>query len=590
MVDDFTKLKSLLLQEEINKINEMILEIRDLKDQHKQETLVDRLSGLITQILSQSIQENQGKLYATLQPLFSKALLDELNSSNNDLKKILFPIISSAIQDQVHKQKDTIVDALYPIMGNMISRYVSNAFSQMMYDVNDKIQNTLSFALLQRKIKSKLYGVSEAALLMQESNFTDVKSIFLIHKESGLLITDIHREESERIDEAEMVASMLSAIRSFVNEWIENHKKLSEISEIEYGDSSISIESAGSFYLAVVARGDSKSIDDKITSVVSKIAEKYSQEIANYDGDKSKIDIFNMQGILSTLFDNQVEKPKKKFPLISTLILLMLLSLPLYFYITHSYKEYQKQERKKQIEKILSNSDIHVYDLDIDINDKNYFSIAGLLLNKRDYEATKSLLSGYRYTNNIRYIEDKFQTNYTKEQLNKEIYRFNKLYDSNISYLFEDHNISFQGTVIDERTKEEFLDNSNSIFDHYNLHYDIDILSKINDRIYFDVGSSEVLKKYKYALNNIAILQKRYGNYGIKITAYTDTKGSASANKKVSYDRAYRVREELTKRGVAKKMIGTEYKITPPPDIMNSNSEKEQSLSRCVTFEWSVMR
>ena len=49
---------------------------------------------------------------------------------------------------------------------------------------------------------------------------------------------------------------MLTAIRSFVNEWIARTGDVSEIDAIEYGRSKIMLEVAGHCYLAVVAEGE----------------------------------------------------------------------------------------------------------------------------------------------------------------------------------------------------------------------------------------------------------------------------------------------------------------------------------------------
>jgi flagellar motor protein MotB len=586
-MNDFVKLKSILLQDEIDRIEKITNDISYLKDQQKRDILVDKLSLIISDIISKSIQENQGKLYASLQPIISKGILDELNSSNNNLKEILFPIISSAIHDQVHKQKDSIVDALYPIMGNMISKYVSSAFSDMMYEVNDKIQNSLSFSRLKRKIKSKIYRISEAELLLRETNFIDIKTIFLIHKESGLLITDLHKSDKKEIEEVEMVASMLSAIRSFVNDWISSHNSMNEISEIEYGNSSISIESAGSCYIAIVTNGQAD-MKDRVSKVLSQIVDRHSQELAQYDGDTNKIDIADIRDRLSTLFAIKDENTKRRFPIISFLLLIMIISYPLYYYAENSYKEHTIKMREDRVRRILDEYHIHVYDLQIETDKDNTIIIDGLLLKDSDRNKTNIIFRGIEHINNIKSIENTFYQNYNRRELKSIVTFINKKFNSNITYTFKKNTIKFYGTIIDTKRKIIIMSILIDKFGKGSVIFDFNVLPKINDRVYFDKGSDIILKEYNTILNKVASIHRDNSNYFIKISAYTDSIGSKTTNKKISFKRAEQVKNRLIELGVDTDKIIVEYRPAPPDDILSTKNKKSRSLSRCVIFNWEI--
>jgi hypothetical protein len=99
-----------------------------------------------------------------------------------------------------------------------------------------------------------MQGVSEAELIFKEAMPFTVQAIFLIHKGSGLVISEVQPSDRQRL-ESEMVAGMLTAIRSFVNDCIAQSGEVSEIDQIEYGNSQITLEVAGYCYLAVVTQG-----------------------------------------------------------------------------------------------------------------------------------------------------------------------------------------------------------------------------------------------------------------------------------------------------------------------------------------------
>ncbi len=591
-MNDFTKLKTLLLQEEIDKIDDITSSISSLQNQQKKDVLVDRLSLIITEILAKSLNKNRTELYTTLQPVIAKGVIDELNDSNNNLKEILFPIISSSIQEQVREQKDTIVDALYPIMGNMISKYVSTAFKDMMYEVNSKIQHSISFANIQRKIKSKIYGISEAELLLKDTSFGDVKAIFLIHKESGLLITDLHKSDEDEIEESEMVASMLSAIRSFVNDWISQHDSMSEISEIEYGNSSIQIESAGSCYLAVVSSGGAE-IGDRLSKVLSQVVDAHSVEISQFDGDSSGIDIVDIQRLLSTLFEEKDETVKSGTPMMSILLFSMLLLIPIAYYTNESYNSYLKIKTQRAIEGILQEYHIHVYDLKINDNENGSVDISGLILDDSDMNKTDFIFRSIDHVNKLRSVDQNFDKNYKirehiklKNDLSYIVTNINKKYGSNIQYAFVNEIVLFKGTIIDKETRDSIVRKLSDRFGYDNRVYNFTILESIDSRIYFDVGSDIILKEYNSVLDNVAALHRENSNYLIKISAYTDLKGNEMINRKISYRRANRAKVALIERGVDSDKITLEYKPTPPDDLAPLDDKKTSSLSRCVIFHW----
>ena len=584
MPDEYSKLKSLLLQEEMNKIDILARDIKRLEDSQQKDILVERLSTLITEILSKTLQANHQKLYATLQPLISKGVVDELHKSHDELNKILFPIITTAIHEQVHKQKESIVDALYPIMGNMISKYVSSAFTDMMYEINSKLQSSLSLSRVKRKIKSKLYGISEAQLLMQETDFVDIKTIFLIHKESGLLIVDLHKENDSKMLEVEMVASMLSAIRSFVNDWISQDQEMSEIREIEYSKSSITIESAGSCYLAVVTNSHAD-MKDKLSKVLARVVSKHSQELRDFDGDTQSIDMYSIKNILSTLFDKK-NITKEKFPIWSFLVLIILLMLPLGWYGYNSYQDYQIEQKEKKVVEILKENKIQVFDLDVHTTKENKIILDGIVMFDDDREKIDIVLRGYDQINRVKSIDENFYYNLKITKMKKVITETNIKYNSNIEYMVSRNKIIFSGTIFDTKAKNNFISKVKSIFDDKELIYKIATLPLLDKRIYFDLRSSDVLEKYYALLDSISLSLKNNKNYRVEIVGYTDLSGSKSYNKKLSRKRVVNTQNQLLLRGVDKKMLILKAKATPPKDLINVKSEEEQSLARCVIINW----
>lgn len=213
--------------------------------------------------------------------------LDFESRDNATIMKRVTPAISKGIAEN----KETMIDALYPIMGGMISKYVTQAIKEMMETINKKIEQGLSFERVKRKAKAKLTGVSESELLVEESGDARISSLFVIHKETSMLIAEAHLENKE-IDDAHMVASMASAIKDFINDWMQHADTQNEVQLLSYGNATLYIESAGSvFIIAFLDAEPDYEQRTHINTFFASIVKEYAAFFQTFDGDDSAEEI-----------------------------------------------------------------------------------------------------------------------------------------------------------------------------------------------------------------------------------------------------------------------------------------------------------
>lgn len=167
--------------------------------------------------------------------------LDELEKELNDPEKF-----AGVIQ----QSKEEVIDVLGPVMGKMIKKYISNEIERLKQNIEKSSKAIFSFKFLKRKIKSKVTGVSEGDLAISESMGSSLHQIFVIEKKSGLLIGEYSPQD---ILEPELVAGMLSAIRSFVESAF--GEKNSELESLEYSSYKILMYNFNRFYFACVMEG-----------------------------------------------------------------------------------------------------------------------------------------------------------------------------------------------------------------------------------------------------------------------------------------------------------------------------------------------
>jgi len=263
--------------------------------------------------------------------------------------------VTPAISKGIAENKDTMIDTLYPIIGGMISKYVSQAIKEMMETINNKIEDGLSFDKYKRKVKSKISGVSETELLIEESNEAIISSLFVIHKESGLLIAEANLEDKE-IDDPHMVASMASAIKDFINDWIQSNESQSEVQILGYGNATLYIESAGSVY--IIAFLDAEPDHEQrlqINTFFASVVKEYAVFFQKFDGDDSADEIRILSAKMHDYLNSQVtlnkvskgssvHNPMKYIAIVFGLLCLSALG----YFLKEQYSEYSIETKIKE--------------------------------------------------------------------------------------------------------------------------------------------------------------------------------------------------------------------------------------------------
>jgi len=293
-VSDLEKLKELLLSDELERLKELEERLREISVECRDpEALREKISPLFDEILSRHLRSKDRKTIEILARHLAEILRESSEIDLPSLTHALQKVLSPAIADEISANKERMIDALYPIMGGMISKYVTNAIRELVASINAKIDEGFSLRSLKRKIKAKVTGVSESELLLEEAAEPTLESIFVIQKETGLLVAEAHLPQSG-IDDPTMVASMASAIKDFINDWISS-QSLSSIQEVQllsYGDATLYIEEAGSVYLiAFLDAEPGYDLRKRINRFFSSLLEEYSDFFQHFDGDDSRPEI-----------------------------------------------------------------------------------------------------------------------------------------------------------------------------------------------------------------------------------------------------------------------------------------------------------
>ncbi|MEA2074077.1 MAG: BON domain-containing protein [Campylobacterota bacterium] len=529
----------------------------------------------------------EDSLEEALSPIVNRLIDKNYETSQDKIATQMAPLIGSAIREQIKSQKDDVVDALYPVLGSMISRYVTKTLEDTLSKINTQIQDGLSSESIKRKIKAKIQGVSESELLLNENATANIRALLLIHKETGIVLA--HSENPNApVSEPEMLASMMTAIRSFVNDWVEQNSDSQELGEIEYGGSKIIIEASGYSYLAVIVEGSAhKATYDKIRETLEIIVLKDGDAIREFDGDLDKFPNLEIYREISRLLnsDEKQDEKRKIHPLLF-LIPLILLLWGGYSY----YKNYLDQElTQKIVDKLQTTSKLAPYQFVVNVED-GVVTLKGAVPFSYHKQLTQTVVQEVKDVIEVKNellvfnsLEDPLQISSNIAYLLKGL---NTQKGINLTYVYDSSLLIIKGSVWNKQLKELVIQEVQSIKNIKNIQYELEITPPLlNTKIYFKKADSRLTPFAQTELvKSLDVLKSLDREYKVVLTSYSDQIGSVARNLHFSKKRVATVAKYLQEQGQISNEIVSVFHQTAPNGVDLIN---EPDKARVVTISYT---
>jgi len=177
---------------------------------------------------------------------------DKLTSFIAEIPKTLGPTITQALKEEIKNSQDAVVEALFPIIGKMIKKYIAHEMRMLSEKISKQTKSVFSFKNWFKKSRAKASGFSDGDIAIANYSKPELLQVFVIEKESGLLISNYAPSGQSSMDE-DMIAGMLTAIKSFVEDAFTVGEQ--NLEHIEYELHHIHIQNFASYYIAVVLSG-----------------------------------------------------------------------------------------------------------------------------------------------------------------------------------------------------------------------------------------------------------------------------------------------------------------------------------------------
>ncbi|MEG4395720.1 OmpA family protein [Microcoleus sp. BROC3] len=569
-------------EEVVKAIVPIIDEVIRAKTQENKSAMSAAIAELLPEALAQQIVNSPADIAKAIAPEIGLAIKEQIRLDQESIAQALAPEMGKAITAQIKLERDSMVDALYPVIGSTISRYMAEAIKT----INEKVSNAISVEGFKRKIRSKVQRVSEAELILQESVPFTVQAAFLIHKASGLIISEVQNSESYHL-ESEMVAGMLTAIRSFVNECIVEPGEASELNQIEYGDSKIILEVAGYCYMAVVIKGEPPHLFiKKLRQTVSNIILNYAKVIHEFNGDPGTIPE-SLHPWIKSLFEPLQTEKSTKPPIALAAISLAALSLILVPWGIYQYRSNIDRRLAANATLALeSTPELAVYRLNVSVEGKT-LKLTGQLPNP-ELRAKAAKIAGstapkLKLDNQIVAVDVPPDPVLTAAEVQRITAVLNQREGVLISTRYGDRKVTVDGTVIDLADAQKIAQSLKQIPGVQSVISTVKLDPlKITTRIYFEPGTTKLDSTYGEIIASVKNFMDQYPQKHIKIIGHSDRTGELVTNQQLSLKRAAAVRDALVRQGADPKRLQTVGSPNPPADV---EPNQPRLLSRCVVFE-----
>ncbi|HAJ58702.1 MAG TPA: flagellar motor protein MotB [Cyanobacteria bacterium UBA8543] len=233
---------------------------------------------------------------------------------DKELTEVLVPTVEDAIYTSVRKDAEIIATAIFPVLLPGIRKAVAAAISEMTQSLNQTLDHSFSTKSLKWRLEALRTGKSFAEIVLLHSLLYRVEQVFLIHRESGLVLQHIVAPEVTAQD-ADMVSGMLTAIRNFVQDSFNVHKGDS-LDALRFGELALWIEQGSQAILAGVIRGNApKELRLVFQDTLNKIHLQKGSAISAFDGDATPF-AETQQDLEACLQAQYESKPQKPSPVL----------------------------------------------------------------------------------------------------------------------------------------------------------------------------------------------------------------------------------------------------------------------------------
>ncbi len=205
-------------------------------------------------------------------------------SGDPRFKQLLERIVEDVIRNSVRRNPAILTDALFPIISGAVRKSVAAALRGMMESIDQLVEQGFSRRAFKWRIEAFRTGRPFGEIVLLRSTLYRVEQVFLIHRNTGLLLSQRAADSAVHRD-ADLIAAMMTAIQDFVTDSF-GKQEGDDLESFRVGECAVWIESSPNAVLAGVVRGVAPARLRRVfQGALERICSEQAREIEEFDGD-----------------------------------------------------------------------------------------------------------------------------------------------------------------------------------------------------------------------------------------------------------------------------------------------------------------
>ena len=255
---------------------------------------------------------------------------------DHSLQHALNPLVEEAVKISVARDPAILANTLFPIIGTAVRKSVAHALRGLVESINQTLERSFSLESLKWRIEALRTGKSFGAIVLTHSVRYRVEQVFLIHRESGLLLAHAARAE-QIVQDSDLVSGMLTAIQDFVRDSFTGAGG-QEVDTIEMGEFNLWVQHGPAATLAAVVSGTPPpELRSVLERTLERIHSDFAPALSSFKGEASAF--ASAQPLLQGLLLGRgaaAAKPKRRgFFIAAAAVFIALIAAGLFLLVRH---------------------------------------------------------------------------------------------------------------------------------------------------------------------------------------------------------------------------------------------------------------
>jgi OOP family OmpA-OmpF porin len=228
---------------------------------------------------------------------------------DRQIGRALAPTVETALRESIRRNPREIATAIFPVLGPAIRKAIAETMAALVRSINSAVEHSFSPRGIRWRVESWRTGIPYAQVVISHALVYRVEQAFLIHAETGLLLSHATAPDL-KVPDADLISGMMTAIQDFVRDSFRPGEGAT-LRTFSVGDHTVQVEAGPLALLALVIRGQApEAVLRKQQDTLETIHVQFSSPLMEFTGDATAFEPAHslLEECLETVVDTGTQR------------------------------------------------------------------------------------------------------------------------------------------------------------------------------------------------------------------------------------------------------------------------------------------